>query len=106
MHDRADSFILSVLAGFAAFGLVAQTFVSKKELLAGGKDEFLSTFYTRESFIGVFNHCGSPRDLGKPKRRPFRKLWLIIFQRVAARPVLLFFYIKPNERTHSRDNAH
>jgi hypothetical protein len=73
-HNRADSFVFSMLAWFTALWFVAQTFVSEKELFTCGKYELLTTFYARESFIDVFNHGRSPMISGKISGKSQRKL--------------------------------
>ena len=105
MHDGTDAFVLTMFAWFAAFGFVAQTLVSEKELFAGCKNKFLSTFNTRESFIVVFDHGGSPRDSVNLRAGLSVQPKFVIFQTVAQLSRSSSTVQQPSERTRSRDNA-
>jgi hypothetical protein len=44
-QDCTEAFILFGFTDFAAFWLILQSLISKKELFSGGKDKVLITFY-------------------------------------------------------------
>jgi hypothetical protein len=55
-----DPIVLFYLAGLAAFWVVLQPLVGKKELFARAEDKFNATLDTSQDFIVVLVHVGLP----------------------------------------------